>query len=1047
MLWIPSSKSPMMIKQRQISTVIPSLMRSGRCKSIQAKIKESAPFCHLHAPLSLEYAAALPEVGARSGRCLPQQLHRSGTPGAKWSWPHSELVDSARASFLYKLLFGSVVQSWCGCGEDQYSNFSRPASAVLSLACAFGAVQYCTVLVTPKGLGSLSALKYRIPLKHTRRPCFRFSQQHQLGLKYLRMPRKFLVEKPASTNSLLSWIDYSQKPSNPSGPEPLSPKSPSGPLRTKPSQKPPPEKPGASHQLKLEDSRPDAAKRAAGEKSLREFGVVLATDSAFTYPPNSDKLSSPQNENHLFDPKPFSTLKPMQIFTPNPKCSQEQLEVLALVKSGRNVFFTGSAGVGKSFLLREVVRMLRCSRLRVGITAPTGIAALAIEGCTLHSWAQVGHCLGSVKELYDEQLARLKKRKKKHNGVSDGRLSICNTDVLIVDEISMLHPDMFEKLSVLCQALREVDEPFGGIQVILSGDFFQLPPIQKDSDFKCMYCGCPQLERIKSTGMIRCTKPTGLCWEWHPCGRARKEYSFCFETPTWRQLGLAVVELKQVFRQEDEQFIEVLNKIRRGIVDQVVENTMFSVSQPLKEHPVKPTKLYANNVSVDKENIKQFQALQSEQHIFTALDQIDGEASYGSYFMPRLDEIQGRKSLSLKVGTQVMLLTNLDRSGKLVNGSRGVVIDWVEKARLGALSKRIHSDDYKKQAWYSKLPRRCLPQVMFADGRVEVIEPYVWNVKVDSKLTLTRTQLPLLLAWAITIHKSQGQTLDRLCIDLTGVFEHGQAYVALSRARSLQGLQISGWKPSRVRAHAIVQAFYQSLESGRPFGDPKVPFLNREEFFLEDKPLPSSKLLLAHKLSDEPPRNSDGVMETNLNTNHKSFKSPMSTSFMDDLLLDVPLSPSIDSIGDEELISILENTSKVEPNLKNASPKQLVTKIEPKAPLTPGSDSGSEEDKFQIFEDDLDYQPMKITQDSKLAPPNFDNESSPKSAILVLEEYTAKISHAVRELNQSIGKLSSIEAECFDLEALTEHTNTVIGEHFSQPISRQSLSLGGRIGY
>ncbi|KAA1066118.1 hypothetical protein PGT21_050342 [Puccinia graminis f. sp. tritici] len=293
----------------------------------------------------------------------------------------------------------------------------------------------------------------------------------------------------------------------------------------------------------------EADRRAAGEKYLREFGLgssstkqkldFSSTNSTLQHHPEKSNNSFELDCNFLPNHKP-----PPQPYSPDPRCSAEQLKVLDLVKLGHNVFFTGSAGVGKSFMLHEVVRVLKSEKLRVSVTAPTGIAALAIGGCTIHSWARVGLGHGSVHALYNKLIAQKYKSAKFERDTDTNR--IWNTDVLIVDEISMLHPDLFEKISILCQAIRKIKKPFGGIQIILSGDFFQLPPVAKDDDFTCMYCGCPKFERVGSTGEIRCVKPLHKKWDDKPCGRVRKESTFCFETPTWRQLNLQVIELTQV---------------------------------------------------------------------------------------------------------------------------------------------------------------------------------------------------------------------------------------------------------------------------------------------------------------------------------------------------------------------------------------------------------------------------------------------------------------------------------------------------------------------
>uniref|UniRef100_F6VQD1 ATP-dependent DNA helicase PIF1 n=1 Tax=Xenopus tropicalis TaxID=8364 RepID=F6VQD1_XENTR len=379
------------------------------------------------------------------------------------------------------------------------------------------------------------------------------------------------------------------------------------------------------------------------------------------------------------------------------RLSTEQSLVLNTVLSGRNVFFTGSAGTGKSYLLKRIVGALPPKSTYA--TASTGVAACHIGGTTLHAFAGIGTGKASI-----EQCIELAKRP----GV---RQHWTGCKHLIIDEISMVEGEFFDKLEAVARAVRGKDEPFGGIQLIVCGDFLQLPPVTQ----------------------------------------ASSQTKFCFQARSWRKCIHLTMELTEVRRQTDKNFISLLQAIRLG-------RYIIHLSTRLKDL--------------------------GESHLYEALDSDPMLVKTINAQCPVNQQIQ------LKKGAQVMLAKNLDVSRGLVNGARGVVTKFEEG-------------------------NKNLPVVRFLCGVTEVIKPDRWVFKGHGGIYLSRQQLPLKLAWAISIHKSQGMSLDCVEISLSRVFESGQAYVALSRARNLEGLRVMDFDPKVVRANPYVLQFYSQMRKER----------------------------------------------------------------------------------------------------------------------------------------------------------------------------------------------------------------------------------------
>jgi len=457
-----------------------------------------------------------------------------------------------------------------------------------------------------------------------------------------------------------------------------------------------------------------------------------------------------------YQPGPY-TFKPIGDYT----LSSEQEAILRMALfEGKSLFFTGSAGTGKSILLRELIaQMQRKYHNGIAVTASTGIAACNIGGLTLHSFAGIGIGIDSTEKL----VKKIKAAKVLWNRWQ-------STKVLIIDEISMIDDVLFDKIESIARQIRNTSKPFGGIQVILTGDFFQLPPVGKD-----------------------------------------KVAKFCFESSSWNRVIEQNVMLTHVFRQKDEEFVRMLNEMRLNDMSPRTIEKFRSLSRTpsYADNSIEPTRLYSLRNQVDAANNDRLQHLKGPIHRYTASDW--GDAS-------KLNGCMAPTELELKLDAQVMLIKNL--TPNLVNGSTGIVVGFTNEGKFmnesmindRLLEKERPNGTSRLDTLPQILPTDVYPIVRFVNGQEIVISPEKWEVEQpDGKTIATRTQIPLMLAWALSIHKSQGQTLDRVFVDLGTVFEKGQAYVALSRATDINSLQVLNFNPSKVVADHRVIAFYRQL--------------------------------------------------------------------------------------------------------------------------------------------------------------------------------------------------------------------------------------------
>jgi thymidine kinase len=390
-----------------------------------------------------------------------------------------------------------------------------------------------------------------------------------------------------------------------------------------------------------------------------------------------------------------------------------QSQALKILKSGKNVFLTGSAGTGKTYTLNQYIQWLKDHRVPVAITASTGIAATHMNGTTIHSWSGIG-----IRDVISLQtIENLRTKKYLMKGIE-------NTEVLIIDEISMLHRNQVDMVNQVLKSLKNNPAPFGGMQVVFSGDFFQLPPVSRTME--------PSREK------------------------------FAFMSKAWQEAAPHVCYLTEQFRQTDNDLNEILNKIRSKNIE---EESIAKLKSTLTNiHSIEPTQLYSHNADVDRINSQELLKLKTEARTFMATK--TGNSKLMESFEKSLI-VLGK--LELKIGAKVMFLKNNHEVGYM-NGT------------LGTVSGYAPTDDGD-----------IFPLVRLSDGRNILAEPELWSINNEKGTPVVKfEQVPLRLAWAITVHKSQGMTLEAAEIDLTKSFEAGQGYVALSRLQDLNGLKLLG---------------------------------------------------------------------------------------------------------------------------------------------------------------------------------------------------------------------------------------------------------------
>src|SRR3989338_8699729 len=382
-----------------------------------------------------------------------------------------------------------------------------------------------------------------------------------------------------------------------------------------------------------------------------------------------------------------------------------QETALSILKTGRNVFLTGDPGSGKPHTVNRYIPYLKQLKINAAITASTGIAATHINGMTIHSWSGIG----IKKELSDTDIRKIIKYRSK---------KIDKTAVLVIDEISMLDASVLDLVDTVCRAVKKSELPFGGMQVILVGDFFKLPQVRR---------------------------------------KGEAPYKFAFESDAWKYANPAVCYLKEQYRQSDPDLIGLLSAIRSGDVsDFHYECLDRCLARPMNNQKI--TKLFPHNADVDKINLEELNKLAGSPVNFVM------KSKGNERFVEQLKKgCLSPEYLRLKKGAVVMFTKN----------------------------NFEHEEEVS-------------PIVQTRGGRKITVGPAEWAVEDNGEVVASIEQLPLRLAWAMTIHKSQGATLDSAFVDLKGAFVEGQGYVALSRVKTLNGLYLNGYNENALKVHPLV---------------------------------------------------------------------------------------------------------------------------------------------------------------------------------------------------------------------------------------------------
>ena len=438
--------------------------------------------------------------------------------------------------------------------------------------------------------------------------------------------------------------------------------------------------------------------------------------------------------------------------------TSEQKYAFEKITKGENLFITGPGGSGKSVFIKELVKYFKNKSKRTQVCALTGCAAILLEcsAKTIHSWGGLGLARGNI-----ESLAR-KISMNKHK-----RQNWKCIDVLIVDEVSMMSEKLFNLIDLIAKICRNSDQPFGGIQVVFCGDFYQLPPVGDENN--------------------------------------QETYNFCFESSLFDITFPNKVQFTKIFRQKDPIYTKILNQIRIGRISRnTVEILKKYVNREIDlQSGFCPTILYPKKKQVDKVNKQSMENLETESRYFSLckyivpleeLSEIDRyklndlseeQISYEHEYL--INSINCDNNLELKIGAQVMCVINLDlddNQNPICNGSQGIIKDF----------------DFNGN-----------PIVKFYNGRERTMSPHCWISENCSGIGVK--QIPLILSWAITIHKSQGTSLELAQIDVgSDIFECGQTYVALSRLIRLDGLYLKSFNPCRIKINLKVVRFYSELE-------------------------------------------------------------------------------------------------------------------------------------------------------------------------------------------------------------------------------------------
>ncbi len=421
-----------------------------------------------------------------------------------------------------------------------------------------------------------------------------------------------------------------------------------------------------------------------------------------------------------------------------------QGEALTILKTGANIFLTGEPGSGKTYTINTFIEWLRSSGISPSITAATGIAATHVGGMTIHSWSGIG----IASSLSDKDIDRIASKEHIARRIQKAK-------VLIIEEISMLSATTFEMVDAVCREVRRTDKPFGGLTVILVGDFFQLPPISRGSDV-----------------------------------------AFSYSSQVWRELNPIVCYLTDQYRQDDSDFLDVLSAIRQGQVDVLHHENLMARNTDMSDIPPDTPKLFSHNADVDRINATELTKLKGEKNEFRMSSKGKDTLVAGLIRGCLSPEV-----LELKDGATVMFTKNSPQ-GKFVNGTLGTVCGFDAGG---------------------------MPIIKTKNGLTITTEPMEWQLEDQGKVKASISQIPLRLAYAMTVHKSQGMSMDAAIIDLSRAFEYGQGYVALSRVRRFSGLYLTGLNQRALEVHPEILEKDKDFHSASSYASERFEEIPKDE--------------------------------------------------------------------------------------------------------------------------------------------------------------------------------------------------------------------------